>query len=228
MIDYDMMRWWIYSNYVIYISLMVLAYNTLQETLSLVSSSILRKTIARAIVIMLALFPAAIHLYPFYHLAGPYSDHDSVSNWSRYRHLLKENDYYIPTNPVQQLQWGISKDNEKLPVEIKADDEVNGLQFADAANDFKIRSMLIVNHDYDAAMKDLIVKAYDSTGREIAIPHRLNNFDEKYLYYYFPERIHPNSLFFFNEKIEKINIRPDIHLFGKPARSGGQILINEI
>ncbi len=215
MMRYDTMRWWIYSNYVMYISLMVLAYNTVQEILSGIPVISLREISTRGAVLALALLPVVFHIHPFYRYVDPYGGRDSLSNWERYRHLLKEEDYYIPTNPVQHLQWGIWKDNERLRIDVKDEGEVDGVQLSETEGDLKVRSILIINHDYFNSMKDLIIKAYDKEGREIAIPRRLNDFEDRYLYYYFTERVRPYSLIFFNEKIERVYIRPDLHLFGK-------------
>ncbi len=215
MISYDMMRWWIYSDYVIYISVMVLAYNTVQEILFRVPVIALRDVSHRVAVLVLSLLPILLHIYPFYRYVGPYIGHDSLSNWENYRYLLEEDDYYIPTNPVQNFQWGIWQDNGMLTIDVRAEGTVNSVQLSETVGDLKVRSILIINHDYFNSMKDLIIKAYDKEGREIAIPRRLNDFEDRYLYYYFTERVRPYSLIFFNEKIERVYIRPDLHLFGK-------------
>ncbi len=227
MMRYDTMRWWIYSNYVMYISLMVLAYNTVEAALSGVSipvvDKILTKTssirlhelLLRGAVLAMALLPVVFHIHPFYRYVDPWGGHDSLSNWERYRHLLKEDDYYIPTNPIQNYQWGIWKDNEGLRIDIRDKDPVSGVQLSDTSGELMLRSILVINHDYYDSIKDLIIKAYDKSGKEIAIPHRLNEFRDRYMYYYFTERVRPYSLRFFNEKLESIKINPDFLMFGK-------------
>jgi hypothetical protein len=228
MMRYDPMRWWIYSNFVIYLSLMVLAYNTVREILSritvvmmqympppIVSSETMYDMLSRGAVLALSLLPVLFHIHPFYRYVEPYAGNNSLSNWASYRHLLKEDDYYIPTNPVQHYQWGIWKDNERLRIDVKVEAAVTGVQLSETEGEVMVRSILLVNYDYESAMKDLIIKAYDREGREIAIPRRLNDFDQRYLYYYFSERVRPYSLSFFNEKLQSVYIRPELHLFGK-------------
>jgi hypothetical protein len=208
-------RWWAYSNYIMYISLLVLAWN------------VLKYVSMRVAIIAMSVFAIHFSLYDFYINNDPYGEHGSLSNWAKYRHLIKEDDYYIPINPVQYLQWNISTDNEKLEVDFKTDNVVSGVRFSGVEGSSQLRSLLIVNHHYHNAMKDLIVKAYDEEGREIAIPRRLNDFQDRYLYYYFAERIRPHELRFFNEKIQRVDIRPHLHLYGKQD-SGERILITDI
>ena len=190
-------RWWAYSNFVMYLSIMVLAYNLVQEIISRVSVNIMRTILSSVSVIALSLFAIHFSIYDFYRNNDPYGGYDSLSNWEKYRHLLKEDDYYIPANPVMSLQWQISKDNGKLNIDLKADGFVTGIKLSQTEGELKLRSLIVVNHDYYDSMKDLIIKAYDKDMREIAIPVRLNNFRDKYLYYYFTERIRPYSLLFF-------------------------------
>ncbi len=223
---YTPMRWWTYSNYVIYISLMVLAYNTVQELLTKGSIIAIKDLSPSVSVFVLSLTAFLFQIYPFYQYIDPYGGHDSLSNWEKYRHLLKDEDYYIPANPATSFQWGIGQDNRALIIDINNEGLANGVQLSQTEGDLKLRSIVIVNHYLYKSMQDLVVKAYDRNGREIAISRRLNDFEDRYLYYYFTERIRPYSLLFFNERMESIKIRPDIHLFGK-LETGESIVITQ-
>jgi hypothetical protein len=208
-------RWWVYSNYVIYISLLVLAYNTTQELLQSQPASASYPAVSRMVVVGLALFPVLFNIYPFYRYEAPFASNDSLSNWEKYRHLLNEEDYYIPVNPVMSYQWGIAKDNRPLDHDINASGAVSGILIPDTTGELLLRSLVIVNNGYAGAMKDLVVKAYDGDGRETGVLHRLNGFEEKYLYYYFTERASPRSLKFFDENSQQVYLLPELKLFGK-------------
>lgn len=224
---YTPMRWWTYSNYIIYLSLMVLAYNTMHEILSKGSVIAIKEISPGISVFVLSMIAFLFQIYPFYQYIDPYGGHDSLSNWEKYRHLLKDEDYYIPANPATSFQWGIGKDNRPLlNIDAKVEGLANGIQLSETEGDLKLRSIVIVNHYLYKSMRELIVKAYDRDGREIAVPRRLNDFEDRYLYYYFTERIRPYSLLFFNERMESIKIRPDIHLYGK-LETGEPIVITK-
>jgi hypothetical protein len=213
---YTPMRWWTYSNYVIYLSLMVLAFNTMNELLSRASIIHTKNTAYGLSVMAFSLIAFQFQIYPFLNNIDPFGGHDSLSNWSRYRHLLQNDDYYIPANPATSFQWGIGKDNRALlDVEVRVDGLVNGIQISSTEGDLLLRSIIVVNHYLHNSMNDLVVKAYDQDGREISVLQRLNDFEDKYLYYYFDERVRPYSLLFYDENQEAVSIQPDIHLFGK-------------
>jgi hypothetical protein len=102
-----------------------------------------------------------------------------------------------------------------MDVEVRVDGLVNGIQISSTEGDLLLRSIIVVNHNLHNSMNDLVVKAYDQDGQEISVLQRLNDFEDKYLYYYFDERVRPYSLLFYDENQEAVSIRPDIHLFGK-------------
>jgi len=224
---YMPMRWWSYSNYVIYLSLIVLAYNFFKEILpdgNVISSK--RITFGHAI-LLLSLTAFIYQIYPFYQTHDVYGGKQSVSNWEKYRFLLNNEDYYIPVNPVQSLQWGLARDNQKLQTDNRFDTPVDGIRIGTTDGDLQLRSIMVVNKSLSFFMKNLIIMAYDKEGRELGSPERLNDFDEKYLYYYFPERIRPYSLRFFDEKITPVSIGPAIHLYGK-LETGEKITITSL
>lgn len=215
MMRYDTMRWWAYSNFIMYLSLMVLAYNTAREILANIRIPELQDFMLRGAVMGMALLPVVFHIHPFYRYVDQWHGPNSVSHWSKYRHLMQEEDFYIPTNPVQHMQWGVWRDNRILNTSVKIDHDTSGILIPETQGELKLRSMIIVNDNFYDRMKDLIVKAYDKSGKEIAIPRRLNDLKDKYLYYYFTERVRPYKLLFFNEDIERVKIRPALHMFGK-------------
>ncbi len=214
-IQYDPMRWWAYSNLTIYISLMVLASNTVQEILSRIPDLTLRNISSRVAIIFLSVLPILFHIRPFYNYNDPYAGNESLSNWAVYRELLKDNDYYIPINPDNGFKWALQKDNERINFNFKDANTIDAIDFDRALADVNLRGVVIVNHQYNLSMKDLILRAYDKNGKVIAIPRRLDNVMNKYLYYYFPVRINPHSIGFFNEKLESVDIKPDFYLLGK-------------
>lgn len=213
-IKYNPMRWWAYSNYVIYISLTVLAYNTVKEMYIRIPGTGDRNAapgIAVAVVVMAALL---FHIRPFYLYDDPYDGPESLSNWERYHPLIKNEDYFIPVNPATGFKWGLSKDNNLFPVNI-SQDNVGAIDFTLLKEDLLLRGILLENHDYQKSMKDLVIKVYDEKGSEIVEPRRLDDFGDKYLYYALKKRITPSRIAFYNERNEQIAIKPDLRLIGK-------------
>ncbi len=227
-IHYDPMRWWAYSNYITYISLMVLAYNAVQVTISGLSNTRLRDYFSRISTVVLSILPVLFHILPFYYYQDVYAGSASLSNWERYRHLMQNENYYIPINPPEGFNWGLAKDNEVLRFDIidesslvtdKHDKnklvETNLIDFSKVNANLKLRGIMLVNHGYHNIVDDIVIRAYDKDGKTIAIPHRLDDFSDKYLYYHFADRIQPASIAFFNENLQRMSIRSDFIFFGK-------------
>jgi len=227
-IRYDPMRWWAYSNFVIYISLMVLLYHTLREVLSGMPVKTLQHVSPAIAVIVLSLLAVLFHIRPFYLYVDPYAGSESLSNWGRYRHLMTYDDYYIPINPVHDFQWGLSKDNDLLHIDIKSADWVKAISFPEVQESLQLRGILLVNQDYYDSMEDLIIKVYDMNGTEIATPQRLDDFRDKYLYYKFSERVSPARMTFYNEKHERVSIKPELMLIGKLDSDQKVIVANRL